>query len=146
MDYSPPGSSVHGILQPRILACVAISSSKGSRGPSQIRDRTHISCIGRLTLYCWATREAPAVSSGCHSKVPQTGWPKQRCLLSQLRRLGVLDWWGSMAVFIWQRPSRWLTVAHHLRVIPVDQDLHLWLHFSFYFSKGPNSRYSHTES
>ena len=30
MDCSPPGSSVHGILQARILECVAISFSKGS--------------------------------------------------------------------------------------------------------------------
>ena len=30
MDYSPPGSSVHGILQARELEWVAISSSKGS--------------------------------------------------------------------------------------------------------------------
>ena len=29
MDYSPPGSSVHGILQARILEWVAIFSSKG---------------------------------------------------------------------------------------------------------------------
>ena len=30
VDGSPPGSSVHGILQARILAWVAISSSRGS--------------------------------------------------------------------------------------------------------------------
>ena len=30
MDYNPPGSSVHGILQARILQWVAMSSSKGS--------------------------------------------------------------------------------------------------------------------
>ena len=33
MDCSPPGSSVHGILQARILEWVAISSSRGSSGP-----------------------------------------------------------------------------------------------------------------
>ena len=48
IDYSPPGSSVHGILPARILKWVAISSSRGS---SQPRDRTHISCIGRRVLY-----------------------------------------------------------------------------------------------
>ena len=42
MDYSPPGSSDHGILQARILEWGAISSSRGSSPP---RDRTHISCI-----------------------------------------------------------------------------------------------------
>ena len=29
MDYSPPGSSIHGILQERILECVVISFSRG---------------------------------------------------------------------------------------------------------------------
>ena len=42
MDSSPPGSSVHGILQARILECVAISFSSGS---SQPRDLTWICCI-----------------------------------------------------------------------------------------------------
>ena len=30
VDYSPPGSSVHGILQARILEWVAMPSSRGS--------------------------------------------------------------------------------------------------------------------
>ena len=42
MDCSPPDSSVHGILQARILEKVAIPFSRGS---SQARDRTHISFI-----------------------------------------------------------------------------------------------------
>ena len=40
MDYSPPDSSVHGILQARILEWVAIHFSRGS---SQLRDRTWVS-------------------------------------------------------------------------------------------------------
>ena len=44
MDYSLPGSSVHGILQARILEWVAISFSRGSFQP---RDRTQVSCIAR---------------------------------------------------------------------------------------------------
>ena len=47
MDYSPPGSSVHGIFQARILEWVATSYSRGS---SQPRDRTRVSCIGRRIL------------------------------------------------------------------------------------------------
>ena len=44
--YSPPGSSVHGILQARILEWVAISFSRGS---SQPRDQTWVSHMaGRL--------------------------------------------------------------------------------------------------
>ena len=51
MDCSLLGSSVHEILQARILEWVAISFSKGS---SQLRDETHVSdvsCIGRQVLY-----------------------------------------------------------------------------------------------
>ena len=55
MDCSPPGFSVHGISQTRVLEWVAISFS---RGPSQPRDQTCISCIGRWILYHWTTREA----------------------------------------------------------------------------------------
>ena len=53
--YSPPGSSVHGILQTRILEWVAMPSSRGSSGP---KDLTCISCVGRWILYHWATWEA----------------------------------------------------------------------------------------
>ena len=42
MDWSPPGSSVHGILQARILEWVAIPFSRGS---SWSRDWTQVSCI-----------------------------------------------------------------------------------------------------
>ena len=42
MDCSPPGSSVHGILQARILEWIAMPSS---RGPSRARDWTRISCV-----------------------------------------------------------------------------------------------------
>ena len=59
MNCSPPSSSVHGILQARILEWVAILSSRGSSWP---RDRTCTSrgswllhC--RQILYRWATRE-----------------------------------------------------------------------------------------
>ena len=42
LDCSPQGSSVHGILQARILEWVAISFSRGSSRP---RDQTHVSCV-----------------------------------------------------------------------------------------------------
>ena len=53
MNCSPPGSSDHGILQAKILQWAAISYSRGS---SQPRDQTCvscISCIGRWILYSW---------------------------------------------------------------------------------------------
>ena len=58
MDYSPLVSSVHGIFQARKLEWVAISFSRGS---SQPRNQTCVSCIGRQVLNCWATREAPLI-------------------------------------------------------------------------------------
>ena len=56
MDCSPPGSSVHGILQARILEWVAISFS---RRPSWSRDQTQVSCIAGRFFSIWGTREAP---------------------------------------------------------------------------------------
>ena len=55
MDCSPPGSSVHGIFQARILERVAILFSRESSPP---QERTHISwvcCISRQILYHSAT-------------------------------------------------------------------------------------------
>ena len=52
MDYSPPGSSVHGIFQARIPEWLAIFSS---REASQPRDQTFVSCVscivGRFFTY-----------------------------------------------------------------------------------------------
>ena len=55
MDCSLPDSSVHGILQARILEWVAIAFSKGS---SQPRDRTEVSLIVGRFFTSRATREA----------------------------------------------------------------------------------------
>ena len=51
MDGGSSGSSIHGILQARMLDCLAISFSRGS---SQPRNRTHVSCLGRWVLTHWA--------------------------------------------------------------------------------------------
>ena len=55
LDCSPPGSSVHGISQARILEWGAISFS---RGPSRPRDQTRVSHIAGRRFTVWATREA----------------------------------------------------------------------------------------
>ena len=54
-DRSPPGSSVHGALQARILGWAAMPSSRGS---SQPRDQTQVSHIAGGLFTIWATREA----------------------------------------------------------------------------------------
>ena len=60
MDCSLPGSSVHGILQARILEWLAIPFSRGS---SQPRNQTRVSCIAGRFFTIWATRDA------CHHLV-----------------------------------------------------------------------------
>ena len=62
MDYSPSGSSIHGVLQARILEWVAITFSRGS---SQPKDQTPVSCIASRFFTIWATRETP-ISSKFH--------------------------------------------------------------------------------
>ena len=67
MDCSLPCSSIRGILQARILEWVAISFSRGS---SQLRDQTQVSCIAGRRFTIWATREAPFLCIG-NVKTPQ---------------------------------------------------------------------------
>ena len=54
MDCRPPSSSVHGILQPRMLEWVAISFSPGSSQPS---DWTHLPCLAVGDSLPLTTRE-----------------------------------------------------------------------------------------
>ena len=67
VDCSMPGSllgsSVHGISQARILEWVVTSVSRGS---SQPRDQTGVSCIGRWILYQGATSKAQSVRSSAY--------------------------------------------------------------------------------
>ena len=55
VDCSLPGSFIHGIFQARVLERVAISFSRGS---SQPRNRTWVSCTAGRHFTIWATREA----------------------------------------------------------------------------------------
>ena len=64
MDSSPPGSSVHGIFQARILEWVAIPFSRGSSPPS---DQTYISWAAGRFLTIWATWKALQKRIGCHN-------------------------------------------------------------------------------
>ena len=58
MDCSPPGSSVHGVLQARILEWIAISSG----GSSPPRDRNWVSCIAGRLFTIWATGKTCSIS------------------------------------------------------------------------------------
>ena len=76
MDCSPPGSSDNRISQAKIPERVAISFSRGS---SQLRDWTHISCAGRWILYHWAAWETHCRS---YTDCAHTSrWSRSACLL-----------------------------------------------------------------
>ena len=107
MDCSPPGSSIHGIFQARILEWVAISFSRGS---SQPRDGTHVSCIDRQILYYWATRETP--SSNCQS------WDCDLGVLTRVLVLLITTWSGSQAK---KMITRW---ERHFRQIDPNTQMH----------------------
>ena len=59
--YEPMDYTVHGLLQARILEWVAFPFSRGS---SQPRDRTQVSCIAGRFFASWATGEAQESWSG----------------------------------------------------------------------------------
>ena len=67
MDCSLPGSSVHRIFQARVLEWVAISFSRGS---SQPRDQSRVSCITDKTLYRLSHQGSRSVMSD--SAIPWT--------------------------------------------------------------------------
>ena len=69
MDYNSPGSSVHGILQARILEWVVISSF--SRGSSQPRVMNPFF----LCLLHWQAGSLPLASPGKLKTLRHTGWP-----------------------------------------------------------------------
>ena len=62
MDCSLPGFSVRGILQARILEWVTISFSRGS---SQPRDQTRVSCTAGRFFTDWATRVVRSCLKSC---------------------------------------------------------------------------------
>ena len=70
MDYSPPGSYLHGILQTRILERVSIPSSRGSSRP---RDQTPVS----WHLFHWQVSPLPLIHQeslkGVDSKITVQG-------------------------------------------------------------------------
>ena len=58
IDCSLSGSSVHGFFQAMVLEWIAISFSRGS---SQPRARTRVSCIVDRRFTVWATREVQKI-------------------------------------------------------------------------------------
>ena len=71
MDCSPPGSSVHGILQTRILEWDARPSSRGSSRPRDWTHVSYVSCIGRWFLTTSATWEVHRIQLIIKKKLPK---------------------------------------------------------------------------
>ena len=85
VDCSPPGSSVHGILQARIPLWVAISFSRGSSGPWDQTQVSYVSCIGRWIVYQDTTWEA---QSGRNATEKEIGLNLPTCCVNhQLRTM-----------------------------------------------------------
>ena len=87
MDCSPPGSSVHGILQARILEWAYISFSRGSSWP---KDWTQLSCLASKFFTIWVTREALATSEVCVNTHPANKDVQIRC--NELGTSLVVQW------------------------------------------------------
>ena len=114
MDCIPPGSSVQGISQARILEWVTISFFRGS---SQPRVRTSVFCIGRWILYHRATRETlviyiPVLNSHLQGSLEET----LACLYQgPSKQLQGKDWGsifssqigGLHAWLIWPLNTKW---------------------------------------
>ena len=93
MDCSLPRSSVHGIFQARVLEWVAISFSRGS---SQPRDWTWVSCTAGRRFTTWATMEAPkkaehwridAFELWCWRRLLRVPWTARRSSKSILKEI-----------------------------------------------------------
>ena len=100
MDSSPPGSSVHGIFQGRILKWIATSHSTG---PSWPRDQTHVSCIsctGKRILYHYRHPHGPTliglivVCAATGRRAKNTGYSNPNCkaLEGLTEDLNASDW------------------------------------------------------
>ena len=102
MGCSPPGSSVHGILQARILQQLAMPFSRGS---SQSRDWTWVSHIAGIPFMVWVPRETLGI---CY--LPLTRIESYATSASDLQHLlkgvqGGEQKWDTVLWKIWQDRS-----------------------------------------
>ena len=85
-----PGSSVHGILQARMLEWVAMSSSRGS---SQSRDRTHIPYV----YLCWQVGSLPLALLNTNEWLLHFSlehWGRNGIIKSKAYTFSVYHFWG----------------------------------------------------
>ena len=91
IDYSPPGSFVHGILQARILEWVAIPFSRGS---SWCRDQTQAPCIAVRFLTIWATSKPKnvLVAQSCPTLCDPMDCSPQCSFIHWILQARILEW------------------------------------------------------
>ena len=114
MDCSPPGFSVHGILQARILEWVAMPFSEGS---SQPRNRTQVSCIAGRFFTIWATKEAQdrLHLSAVNRTLNWKSLKQEKCIISQ-------NIWSIHCI---------ISPCHHVSVYSALTPLESWSFFSW---------------
>ena len=117
MDCSPPGSSVHGILQARILEWVAMPFS---RGPSWPRDWTWVSSIAGRFFTNWTTKDVFVILIAISYYIVKAGcsWKWTTVTFLSSIRLGQsfsfpqgnVAMWGRAAESAWHPPGapQWL--------------------------------------
>ena len=129
MDCSPPGSSVHGIFQVRVLKWVAISFSRGSSLP---RNRTWVSCIVGRHFTVWATREILHYTVlECKSRKSRDTWSNSKfgCGVQNETGQRLTEFCQEntlvIANILFQLPKRWLHVDITRWSIPKSDWLYL---------------------
>ena len=95
MDWSLPGSSVHGILQAKILKWVAIHFSRGS---SRLRGQIRSPALQADFFTVWATREALTILSTPIVKLTISGFRGLRLLESTNLKVKILTVEGTQPV------------------------------------------------
>ena len=110
VDCSPPGSSIHGILQARVLEWDAIAFSRGSSRP---RDRTQVFHIAGRRFNLWATREAQAPF---YYALGYCKWDTERKHSGDIAAPWSLRWWleqlkSDSNGYGWEIPSKWFPHA-----------------------------------
>ena len=84
MDRSPPGSSVHGIPQARILAWGAVPTSRGSFQPRDGTQASHGPCIGGWALYHERRLESKAGEGVWGERMPACLAESPHCALETI--------------------------------------------------------------
>ena len=150
MDYRPPGSSVHGILQARILEWVVIAFSRGHSWP---RDWTHVSCIaGRFS-----TMSHPIVVFIFQSQTPNLSllaFPLQQpevyflylqvcfCFVNKVICINILDSTKCISEIIYLFFSVWLTSLNMI----ISRSIHVAANGIISFFSWLSNTYTHTHT